>query len=198
MVSRPIPKRREPETDDNHTGAEPDPLIASKRKLINDLREAFWVVPGLMVLAGVVGAYCFVRLDHSNLLPQGLAEDTWLYKGGPAGARAVLATIASSTIAVAGTVFSITIAALSLAAGQMGPRLLHNFTRDRGNQITLGAFIGTFVYALMVLRTVRNAERRGVRSAPVAQRRRFCWPSSAWRRSSGSSPTWRSASTSTR
>jgi len=131
-------------------------LIASKRKLINDLREAFWVVPGLMVLAGVIGAYCFVRLDHSNLLPQGLAEDTWLYKGGPAGARAVLGAIASSTIAVAGTVFSITIAALSLAAGQMGPRLLHNFTRDRGNQITLGAFIGTFVYALMVLRTVRS------------------------------------------
>lgn len=131
-------------------------MIARRRKLINDLREAFWVVPGLMVLAGVIGAYCFVRLDHSNLLPQGLAEDAWLYKGGPAGARAVLAAIASSTIAVAGTVFSITIAALSLAAGQMGPRLLHNFTRDRGNQITLGAFIGTFVYTLMVLRTVRS------------------------------------------
>ena len=68
----------------------------------------------------------------------------------------MLGAIASSTIAVAGTVFSITIAALSLASGQMGPRLLHNFTRDRGNQITLGAFIGTFVYALMVLRTVRS------------------------------------------
>ena len=52
--------------------------------------------------------------------------------------------------------FSITIAALSLAAGQMGPRLLRNFTRDRGNQITLGAFLGTFSYALMVLRSVRT------------------------------------------
>ncbi len=52
--------------------------------------------------------------------------------------------------------FSITIAALSLAAGQMGPRLLRNFTRDRGNQFTLGAFLGTFSYALMVLRSVRT------------------------------------------
>ena len=59
-------------------------------------------------------------------------------------------------IAVAGTVFSITIAALSLAAGQIGPRLLRNFTRDRGNQLTLGAFLGTFSYALMVLRSVRT------------------------------------------
>ena len=38
----------------------------------------------------------------------------------------------------------------------MGPRLLRNFTRDRGNQVTLGAFLGTFSYALMVLRSVRT------------------------------------------
>jgi uncharacterized membrane protein len=68
----------------------------------------------------------------------------------------LLGTIAASTIGVAGTVFSITIAALSLAAGQMGPRLLRNFTRDRGNQLTLGAFLGTFCYALIVLRSVRT------------------------------------------
>jgi uncharacterized membrane protein len=38
----------------------------------------------------------------------------------------------------------------------MGPRLLRNFTRDRGNQTTLGTFLGTFTYALFVLRTVRD------------------------------------------
>jgi uncharacterized membrane protein len=133
-------------------------MIARHRKLLNDLGDAFWVIPGLMVLAGVVGAYVFVRIDHMQAAAQSLVEDAWLYRGGPAGARAVLGVIASSTIAVAGTVFSITIAALSLASGQMGPRLLRNFTRDRGNQITLGAFIGTFVYALLVLRTVRSPD----------------------------------------
>ena len=74
----------------------------------------------------------------------------------PTGARTLLGAIASSTISTAGTIFSITIAALSLAAGQMGPRLLRNFTRDRGNQMTLGIFLGTFTYALMVLRSVRT------------------------------------------
>ena len=67
----------------------------------------------------------------------------------------MLGAVAASTIGVAGTVFSITIASLSLATGQMGPRLLHNFTRDRANQVTLGIFLGTFSYALMVLRSVR-------------------------------------------
>ncbi|MEP7300071.1 MAG: DUF2254 domain-containing protein [Caldimonas sp.] len=89
-------------------------------------------------------------------MPRWLIDSAWLYNGGGTGARTLLGAVAGSTIGVAGTVFSITIAALSLAAGQMGPRLLRNFTRDRGNQITLGAFLGTFCYALMVLRSVRT------------------------------------------
>lgn len=40
----------------------------------------------------------------------------------------------------------------------MGPRLLRNFTRDARNQIVLGIFLGTFAYALIVLRTVRTVE----------------------------------------
>src|SRR6185312_11099268 len=101
-------------------------MTARLRKLLTDLGETFWLL------------------------------SAWLYNGGATGARTLLGAVASSTIGVAGTVFSITIAALSLAAGQMGPRLLRNFTRDRGNQITLGIFLGTFAYALIVLRTVRS------------------------------------------
>jgi uncharacterized membrane protein len=84
--------------------------------------------------------------------------EAWIYAGGEAGARALLGAVASSTIGVAGTTFSITVAALSLASGQMGPRLLRNFVRDGGNQLALGIFVGTFAYALMVLRTVRSVE----------------------------------------
>lgn len=35
---------------------------------------------------------------------------------------------------------------------------MRNFTRDCGNQVTLGAFLGTVSYALMVLRSVRTTE----------------------------------------
>ncbi len=111
-----------------------------------------------MVLAGIVLAIALVDVDRSGLLPDWLTASDWLYNGGGTGARTLLGAIASSTIGVAGTVFSITIAALSLTAGQMGPRLLRNFTRDRGNQFTLGAFLGTFSYALLVLRSVRTQE----------------------------------------
>jgi uncharacterized membrane protein len=47
---------------------------------------------------------------------------------------------------------------LQLASSQFGPRLLRNLMRDRGNQVVLGTFISTFVYCLLVLRTVRGVE----------------------------------------
>jgi uncharacterized membrane protein len=131
-------------------------VTARFRKLLAALNETFWLLPGLMVMGGVLLAVGLVDLDRSGAVPQSLLDSAWLYNGGGTGARTLLGAVASSTIGVAGTVFSITIAALSLAAGQMGPRLLRNFTKDRGNQFTLGAFLGTFSYALMVLRSVRT------------------------------------------
>jgi len=130
---------------------------ARLKRTIDVLSEAFWVLPGLITSAGILLALILVQVDESGMVPSRFAG-AWLYNGGSTGARTLLGAVASSTIGVAGTVFSITIAALSLAAGQMGPRLLRNFTKDRGNQITLGAFLGTFSYSLMVLRTVRSEQ----------------------------------------
>ena len=133
-------------------------LKKAANKVWSFLVEKFWIIPGLMVIVGVLGAIGLIEIDRSGVLPDSLLQGRWLYNGGGTGARTLLGAVVSSTIGVAGTVFSITIAALSLAAGQMGPRLLRSFTHDRGNQITLGAFLATFSYALMVLRSVRTQD----------------------------------------
>lgn len=135
-------------------------MKARLNKALTILKESFWPLPGLVTVAGILLALSLVHVDASGAVPRWLVEGSWLYSGGAAGARTLLGAVASSTISIAGTVFAVTIAALSLAAGQMGPRLLRNFTKDRGNQLALGAFLGTFSYALMVLRTVR-AEAEG-------------------------------------
>jgi uncharacterized membrane protein len=129
---------------------------ARVRQFLVSAGETFWLLPALLVFAGILLAVGLVELDRSGFVPRWLIESPFLYNGGGTGARTLLGAVASSTIGVAGTVFSITIASLSLAAGQMGPRLLRNFVHDRGNQFTLGAFLGTFSYALMVLRSVRT------------------------------------------
>ena len=96
------------------------------------------------MIAGIVGAISSVEIDRNGVLPDALLRRRWLCSGGETGTRTLLGAVASSTIGVVGTVCSNTIAVLSLAAGQMGPRLLRNFTHDRGNQGPWGPFSPPF------------------------------------------------------
>ncbi len=113
------------------------------------LGDVFWVIPATLSLGGVLLAEVALRLDGPDFgpLPQGL-----LFAQDVSGARSLLGTIAGSAIGVAGTIFSITIAALSLTSGQMGPRLLRNFLRDSGNKWALGLFLLTFAYCIELQR----------------------------------------------
>jgi uncharacterized membrane protein len=131
-------------------------LKARTLEIVEDVRGSYWFLPSLVALLGFAAGLALVYLD-SVLGDAWLGRFEWFYGSRPEGARALLSTVAGSTITVAGVVFSITLAAVTYASGQYGPRLLSNFTRDRGNQVTLGVFIGTFLYCLVVLRTIRSA-----------------------------------------
>ncbi|HAA29439.1 MAG TPA: DUF2254 domain-containing protein [Cyanobacteria bacterium UBA8553] len=124
-------------------------------KLWDSLHSSYWFVPTLMAASAIALAFTMLTLDRAG--KSGPIEKlAWIYTGGPDGARTLLSTIAGSMITVAGTAFSITIVALTLASSQFGPRLLRNFMQDTGNQVVLGTFIATFIYCLLVLRTVRG------------------------------------------
>lgn len=110
-----------------------------------------------MAGAAIALSFLLIRVD-TWIGIEAVREFGWLYTFGPEGAHAILSTIASSMITVAGLTFSITMLTLQLASSQFGPRLLRNFMRDRGNQLVLGTFIATFIYCLLVLRTVRGTE----------------------------------------
>jgi uncharacterized membrane protein len=121
------------------------------------LRATYWAVPSAMAVAAVLLSVGMIQLDRATTATL-LDQRSWVFAGGPEGARAVLSTIAASMITVAGVTFSITIVALTLASQQFGPRLLRNFLRDLGNQVVLGTFVSTFLYCLLVLRTVRGSD----------------------------------------
>ncbi|HUO86446.1 MAG TPA: DUF2254 family protein, partial [Thermoanaerobaculia bacterium] len=129
----------------------------SPRHLWNRISSSLWFVPSALTVAGAVLAPAMVLVDIRWLSPEKLGELWWLFGGSPEGARGVLVAIAGSLITVTGVVFSITIVALQLASSQFTPRVLQNFTGDRGNQVVLGVFVGTFTYTLLLLRTVRSA-----------------------------------------
>lgn len=115
------------------------------------LRDRFWVVPLLFAIGATLLGLALTALDDwldtSLTLPL-------LFAGGPEGARAVLSAIITSMISFTGLVFSITVVVLQLTSSQFSPRILRTFLRDWVNQVALGVFVATFVYALVVLRAV--------------------------------------------
>ena len=121
------------------------------------VRSSYWFVPSVMALAAIILGGAMVWLDV-RLGTDWINGVSWYQQIGVDGAREVLSTIAGSMITVAGVVFSITIVALSYASSQYGPRVLTNFMTDRGNTVTLGTFIATFLYCLAVLRTIHGGD----------------------------------------
>lgn len=124
------------------------------RKYWLSLNASYWFIPSLLTLGALVLSFATIHIDRSGGA-QWLTDLGWVQASRPDGARSLLTVISSSMIGVASTVFAITIAAVVYASGTYGPRLLTNFMTDRGNQLSLGIFVATFVYSLMVLRVVR-------------------------------------------
>lgn len=128
-------------------------LKARVAYLWHRLNSSLWAVPGSMVAVAIALAVVTLTLDRTVSIPWsgGVAG---VFAIGPEGTRLVLSTIAGSMITVASLVFSMTLVTLTLASSQLGPRLIARFMQDRVNQIVLGMFIATFIYALLILQTV--------------------------------------------
>lgn len=125
------------------------------RSLWFQINASYWFLPALFALVGFALAQGLVYLDRTGMAEL-LNSVAAISPARPQSASNLLTVIAGSMLGVASTVFSITIAAVAYASGTYGPRLLTNFMEDRGNQFSLATFIGTFVYAISVLRTVRQ------------------------------------------
>jgi uncharacterized membrane protein len=122
------------------------------------LRTTLWLIPTLQVLLAAALFAVTYTIDraayHGDINLPG-----WVNNGSADAARQILTAIAAAVITVVGLVFSITIVALTLASTQFGPRMLRNFVRDRGTQVTLGTFVATFVYAVLALGSISHGRR---------------------------------------
>jgi uncharacterized membrane protein len=132
---------------------------ARLRSLQRDLLDSLWFTPTVIALLYAMLALVLLRADAVlGLDTQG--RDAWAV-GGADGARGVLFAIAGTTLSVLSVVFSVTIVVLQIASAQFTPRVMRNLTGDRGTQVVLGVFLGTFTYALIVLRAVRSPGEDG-------------------------------------
>jgi uncharacterized membrane protein len=87
----------------------------------------------------------------------------WLTMGSIDDARAILSAMMGAVATVLALIFSVALLVLSMIATLFGPRLLYRFLQDWVTQVTIGLFMGTFIYVcLCFLVTHQDATSRFV------------------------------------
>lgn len=137
-----------------------DGLVAGRigfrwRQLAHDLGSGLLFRPALVTAGLALTALVLIELERRGVLPR-WEGGGWFFRDDPGSAQTVLGAIAGSMMAVVSIVYSVLVVALSLASVQFSPRILGGFVRDRASQRTLGVFIGTFTYCLLVMRSISS------------------------------------------
>ncbi len=124
-------------------------------RMVDRLRSREWIVPTAMVLLAVGLSFAMEALDEHV---KGRLDPVWyLFSGGHTIARQFLSALAAAMVAILTMAFSITVTALTFIGQHYGSRVLRSFMQDLKTQLVIGTFLATFVYALLVLRTVHSA-----------------------------------------
>lgn len=130
-------------------------MAATVARIWLAVQGSFWLIP--ILIAGLLSTLALILTHFDAGLPPG---STPLATLGVDGARTVLSTIAGGMMTVASIVISLTFVALTTMSSQLGPRMLVFFMRDRPTQIVLGAFTGTFLFALIALSATGGVDNR--------------------------------------
>lgn len=118
-----------------------------------------WITTGYVLVALVAGAESPVG---TLLLGHGISPIS------SASAVAILSAIASGMMALTAIVFSLVFVAVQLGNTSYSPRLLAVIGEDRFLAHSLGIFAGTFLYALMAIRSVDVVGGPGINVSVIA------------------------------
>jgi uncharacterized membrane protein len=141
---------------------QPEPLW------LTDFRQriavSLWFLPAIFAAAAIGAANLTVWLDAQVEVPIGVRPDL---VSDPGTAATFAGAIAAATLAFVAVVFATTLVAIQLAASQYSPRAVRIFIRSRITRVTLGLFLATFVFSLIVLVSNRASVSSAKQFAPV-------------------------------
>lgn len=126
------------------------------RNIIALLRGQLWILPLVLSLLALGLAYWVLKFSPSVLEDAGDGELWWIYGGDASSACGLLSSLLSALMTMFSLVASVTFVILTLAANQLGPHLVPTFMGDRQIQAVLRPFLGTSLYALVVLRSLNE------------------------------------------
>jgi uncharacterized membrane protein len=124
-------------------------LAARPTKLRSQRDINMWRIPLQLSLVAV--ALFGITLIPDILDKYGVIHiPSWLTMGSIDDARAILSAMMGAVATVLALIFSVALLVLSMVSTLFGPRLLYRFLQDWVTQITIGMFMGTFVYICLV------------------------------------------------
>jgi uncharacterized membrane protein len=110
--------------------------------------------PAKLWVAPVIGAICATVLAVLALLYDALTDPlipALVFRGQADTARMILQIIASSVTTLLALIFTVIAVVIQLASGHYSARILTTLLADRPSHFTIGVFVGTFTYALVIL-----------------------------------------------
>jgi uncharacterized membrane protein len=125
---------------------------------------SLWFLPAIFVAASIALANLTLWLDSVVGATVALRPDL---VPDQSAASNLAGAIAAATLAFVAVVFATTLVAIQLAASQYSPRTVRIFIRSRVTRVTLGLFLATFVFALIILVDNRSTLSSATQFAPV-------------------------------
>jgi uncharacterized membrane protein len=125
---------------------------------------SLWFVPAIFAAVAIALANLAIWLDSVIAAPVGIRPDL---VGDQSVASTFAGAIAAATLAFVAVVFATTLVAIQLAASQYSPRTVRIFIRSAVTRVTLGLFLATFVFSLIMLVDNRSTVTSAKQFAPV-------------------------------
>jgi uncharacterized membrane protein len=111
-------------------------------------RSRLWVVPTVGAAAAVLLAALTLSLDR--FVVSGGAPFP-VFSSSPSTARTTLSLIATSIATLTALVLTIIAVVIQLATQALSPRAVRTFLQDAPSHLTIGTFVATFTFVLVVL-----------------------------------------------
>ncbi len=115
-------------------------------------------LPAIIAILFLLLSYTMIEFDFSSTGKSIKSNWHWLRLRDASTARSICSTIAGGIFSLAVFSFSMVMILLNQAASQMSNRILGKLIGNRFQQFVLGFYIGTIVYALFLLSTIRDMD----------------------------------------
>lgn len=114
--------------------------------------------PIVIAIFFLLVSFIMIKFDFSELGIEIKSNIKWLRLKDASTARSIISSITAGVISLTVFSFSMVMIVLNQAASQMTNRVLDNLIGNRFQQMVLGVYIGTVVYSLFVLSTIRDID----------------------------------------